>query len=95
MFTFLVNRDEPYNDDNRIWINWGVFDSPFDTDPNKVHGSRDSQVYEMEMTYSDYYDRVFINYMYFTLGLVGIFTFWSALPLQLVPMIVFVTYMYI
>lgn len=38
-FTFIVNRDEPYNEDNQIWINWGVFDSPYDTDLSKVHGS--------------------------------------------------------
>ena len=35
-FSFAVNRDEPYSDENRIWINWGVFDSQYDTDQDKV-----------------------------------------------------------
>jgi hypothetical protein len=35
-FSFSVNRDEPYDDDNRIWINWGIFDNPYDTDQDKV-----------------------------------------------------------
>jgi len=91
-FTFEVNRDEPYNEDNRIWINWGVFESPYDTDIDKVYGSKDSQDYEISLTYSDYFDRVFINGLYWTLGFVGIFTFWGALPLQAVPMTVFLMY---
>jgi hypothetical protein len=94
-FTFETSRDEPYNDDNRIWINWGVFDSPFDTDINKVYGSRDSQDYAIDLTYNDYYDRVFINGLYWTLGLVGTFTYWAALPLQLVPMTLFIFYVFL
>ena len=80
-FTFTVNRDEPYNDKNLIWMNWGVFDSPNDADIGKVHGSRDSQKYEISLTYSDYFDRVYINWTYITLAIVGSVYFWAALPL--------------
>ena len=27
-FTFTVDRDEPYSENNLVWINWGVFESP-------------------------------------------------------------------
>lgn len=40
-FTFTVNRDEPYSEENKIWINWGVFDSPSDTNLENVFGSTD------------------------------------------------------
>jgi len=35
-FTFTVNRDEPHSNENKIWVNWGIFDSPSDTDLSKV-----------------------------------------------------------
>lgn len=94
-FTFEVSRDEPYNQNNKVWINWGVFDSAFDNDVDKIYGSRDSQSYLMELTYSDYYDRVLMNGIYWTLFIVGVFTFWAALPLQIVPMMIFLFYVYI
>ena len=46
----------------------------------------------MDLTYSDYFDRVFINGIYWALGSVGSLTFWAALPLQIVPMTVFLLY---
>lgn len=46
----------------------------------------------MALTYSDYYDRVFINGIYWTLGTVGSLTLWAALPIQIVPIIVFSLY---
>jgi len=49
----------------------------------------------MELTYSDYYDRVLMNGIYWTLFIVGVFTFWAALPLQIVPMLIFLFYVYI
>lgn len=93
-FTFIIKRDEPYNDDNRIWINWGVFESPWDTNMDNVFGSRDSQEFEIDLTYGDYFDRIFINGLYWTIALIGMFTFWTALPLQLALMIVLLLYVY-
>lgn len=94
-FTFIVERDEPYNDDNRIWINWGVFKSPWDTNLDNVYGSKDSYEYDIDLTYSDYYDRIFINGIYWVLALTGMTTFWSALPFQLAFMVVLIIYVYI
>lgn len=94
LFTFTVNRDEPYSDSNLIWINWGVFDGPHDSDISKVYGSRDPYKTEMSLGYSDYFDRVFINYMYLTLGIVGSTTFWGALPLTIVPITVLLFYVF-
>jgi hypothetical protein len=91
-FKFRVSRDEPYNEDNKVWINWGVFDGPNDQDLTKVHGSSSAYDYEMALTYDDYFDRVFINGIYWAIGITGIFTFWAALPLQLVPMTVLAIY---
>ena len=42
----------------------------------------------MALTYDDYFDRVFINQLYWTIGLTGLLTFWGALPLQTVPIFV-------
>jgi hypothetical protein len=89
---FRISRDEPYNEDNKVWINWGVFDSVYDQDWSKVQGSDYPYDYDMALTYDDYFDRVFINGILWTVGLTGIFTFWGALPLQLVPMTVLTFY---
>jgi len=91
--SFVVNRDEPYSEDNRIWINWGIFDSAFDTDQDKVQGSKEAQDYDIFLTYSDYFDRVFVNGLYWTIGLTGL-TGWFALPLQTVPMLALLIYVY-
>lgn len=88
-----MNRDEPYSDDNRIWINWGIFDSSYDTDQDKVMGSREAQSYDIFLSYSDYFDRVLINGLYWTIGLTGL-TFWFALPLQIVPMMALLLHVY-
>ena len=91
-FTFTVNRDEPYQEDNKVWMNWGVFDSPSEFNADKVYGSREAKTYDIYLTYSDYFDRVFINSIYLLVGLSGMFTFWLAAPVQMVPMAVLALY---
>lgn len=67
-------------------MNWGVFDSPTDYNQDKVHGKKTPLTYDILLTYSDYFDRVFINGIYWLIGLSGTFVFWFAAPIQLVPM---------
>ena len=38
MLTVIVDRDEPFRDDNLLWINWGVFDNQTDNEAEKVQG---------------------------------------------------------
>lgn len=47
----------------------------------------------MFLTYSDYYDRILVNGLYWTIGLTSL-TFWAALPMQLVPMMALLIYVY-
>ena len=90
--TFTVNRDEPYQEDNKIWINWGVFDNPSDFDQSKVMGSRDPKTYDILLTYSDYFDRVFINGIYWITGFAGMLSFWASLPISFVPLTILFLY---
>ena len=92
-FTFTVFRDEPYQDDNKVWLNWGVFDGPFDDSTDKIYGKKTPLAYDMALTYSDYFDRVFINGILYLIGLSGTFGFWFAAPIQLVPMAALAIYL--
>ena len=76
-------------------MNWGVYDSPFDSGLDKVHGSKSSQEYEINLTYNDYFDRVFTNGIFWTIGTVGSLTLWAALPMQIVPMFIFLMYVFL
>lgn len=74
-FTFEVSRDEPYGGNNRVWINWGVFESQDEASISKVQGIDDYHLYGMQPTYDDYFDRVFINGIYWVLLATGTFTY--------------------
>jgi hypothetical protein len=60
----IVDRDEPFREDNQIWMNWGVFDNTTDDDLSKVHGSRDYFIYKIETFYDEYFDRILIRNMW-------------------------------
>ena len=80
-FTFQVKREEPPLVENKIWINWGVFDSPSELDPGKVQGGNEAYEYEIPLVFADFLDRVFYSTMLNVIGYTGILTYWFAIPL--------------
>ena len=56
-----------------------------------MQGPREPQLYDLNLSYSDYIDRVFINGLYWSFGLSSV-AGWLALPLQIVPMLALAGY---
>ena len=80
-FTFQVKRNEPALADNKVYMNWGVFDDPLAIDVGAVQGSAEPHDYEISPVFADFLDRVFFSAMLNLIGYTGILTYWFALPL--------------
>ena len=64
MISFVVDRDEPFADNHKLFINWGVFENDQDNDPSKVLGQHDPHLYDIETYYSEFFDRVLIRLLW-------------------------------
>ena len=62
--TFYVDRDEPQDQYNEVFINWGIFNSPDDSDRNNVYGPTEAYNYMIHSTYGDYFDRPYVTTLY-------------------------------
>ena len=87
---FHVDRDEPYGD-NLIWLNWGVFDSNEEETTWKVYGPSEPYAYDIELTWSDYFDRPLIIYLLMYISCAALAGFFAG-PISFFPIVLTLLY---
>ena len=76
-----------------MWVNWGIFNHYEEESVDKIFGPSSPYVYGIDLTWSDFYDRPLILYLYLTINIASLCGILAA-PISILPVVILQLYVF-